>query len=776
MRQSATLRAVPAGLIAFGLLAACSTVAPTIIPVSSPPSSSGVPPITQSASAEPTVSPEEQPTPTETAASPQPTSEELIANALAAGQIDIATSLTYRAYALYGDARLPEAYRSEVIDYEAGARLVADVHEQTPNLSPAILAEIGPILARPNDPISVFNQLSPAASRAMLASTWSAAARTATVSWVSAPAADGAARVWIKDFPGAQEAMKIFASEVVSPIWPKLLQFFRTPLPDDGKPGNATNPDPAIDIYLVDFKDVDPRLASCATDPSGQGCRLPHAYGGWTPMTAPIFGNKSSAYMLVRADDSPAGERQTIAHELFHAAQDAFDYDEAPTWLGEATATWGEFRITRALGDDPTGAHEFLPAIFDELEQPLTTFGDIHQYGAYLYFYFAQMECGCDDIVLKTWQLAAAPGKQGAQAIGQLLPFRDAFPEFALRSWNKPPVHPLYNGPTDPTFPDLQPPALGGLHEMTAASPPVGLPSLLDPLSAVYFHFTFNDANIQQVVFDNSLVGQPDAAVQALVYLQGTGWQPARDWSAQKRVSFCRDQPNKDILELVLIVSNSSVNKVLSAAKDPQLEAKPDPCANWAGTVTKSYTKRVVGPGFSDLEDGSISANVTWAFDPSAAHDANDAAVFKPVDGQLAWQFKATYAVTGLTCTASGSGSFPLNTLDYSDLNYFGRDGYLVTWTDPSGQHLYEVNGAIISNYEAFPLKFSCLTAPFPPSWSPDWLTTTQDPEQEAPFGGLPIGQDGHISGTYTTDTCSGSQELGSKETCTWTWDFEPAP
>jgi hypothetical protein len=385
------------------------------------------------------------------------------------------------------------------------------------------------------------------------------------------------------------------------------------------------------------------------------------------------------------------------------------------------------------------------------------------------------MERG-DDIVFKTWGDAAAPGQQGAQAIGRLLPFGEAFPKFALRSWNQEPVDPRYGGPTDPTFPDLNPPTLGGLHEMTAASPPIALPSLLDPLSVAYFHFTFNDAAIQQVVFDNSLVGQPDAAVQALVYLRDSGWQPARDWTAQKRVGFCRDQPNEDILELVLIVSNSSVDKVLSAAKDPQLEAKPEPCSNWAGTVTKSYTKRVVGPGFSDVEDGSISANVTWAFDPSAAHDANDGAVFKPVDGQLAWQFKATYTATGFTCTASGSGSFPFNTLDYSDPNYAGRDGYLVTWTDPDGQHLYGTNGVIISTEEAFPLKFSCLTPPLPPSWSPDWLTTTQDPEQEAPFGGLPIGQDGHISGTYTTDTCSGPGDFGSTDTCTWTWDFEPAP
>src|SRR6188474_3697619 len=43
-------------------------------------------------------------------AAPIPSSQNLIATDLAAGTIDLATSLQLRAWALFGDARLPERY------------------------------------------------------------------------------------------------------------------------------------------------------------------------------------------------------------------------------------------------------------------------------------------------------------------------------------------------------------------------------------------------------------------------------------------------------------------------------------------------------------------------------------------------------------------------------------------------------------------------------------------------------------------------------------------
>jgi hypothetical protein len=54
---------------------------------------------------------------------PPPTSEELIAAALEAGDITYEESLLYRAYALYDLPGLPEGFRSPIIDIHAGGEL-----------------------------------------------------------------------------------------------------------------------------------------------------------------------------------------------------------------------------------------------------------------------------------------------------------------------------------------------------------------------------------------------------------------------------------------------------------------------------------------------------------------------------------------------------------------------------------------------------------------------------------------------------------------------------
>ncbi len=53
------------------------------------------------------------------------TSEDLIAKALTAKEIDYKTSLLYRTYAVFSDPRLPEKYKSDVIDLDAATLIFA---------------------------------------------------------------------------------------------------------------------------------------------------------------------------------------------------------------------------------------------------------------------------------------------------------------------------------------------------------------------------------------------------------------------------------------------------------------------------------------------------------------------------------------------------------------------------------------------------------------------------------------------------------------------------
>ena len=87
----------------------------------------------------------------------QPNSRQLIGAALDAGEIDLGTSLLYRAYAAFGDSRLPEALVGSG-PAEEDTALFTDIEDARPNLPQSILDQLQPYLVRPDDPASVFNE------------------------------------------------------------------------------------------------------------------------------------------------------------------------------------------------------------------------------------------------------------------------------------------------------------------------------------------------------------------------------------------------------------------------------------------------------------------------------------------------------------------------------------------------------------------------------------------------------------------------------------------
>src|SRR5690606_36491313 len=85
----------------------------------------------------------------------EPTSVELIAAALEAGEIDEPTSLLYRTWLYFGDAQLPEQYIGAEQPYELG--LLAEARGALDSMPTDIRAQVEPYLLRPEDPASAFN-------------------------------------------------------------------------------------------------------------------------------------------------------------------------------------------------------------------------------------------------------------------------------------------------------------------------------------------------------------------------------------------------------------------------------------------------------------------------------------------------------------------------------------------------------------------------------------------------------------------------------------------
>jgi len=513
------------------------------------------------------------------------TSEDLIAKALKAGQIDYETSLLYRAYALFGDQRLPQQYHTDVLYLDAGTHLFAEIIANQDKISSRTLEALTPFMARPNDPRSIFNISKTGSSAPSLVPFAYAGG-----AWISEPAAGGLVRIWTRD-DYRLEGYSLLSGYalLVDEIWPKLIGLIRGPIPD--KPGVPTpeiNPDLAIDIYLVPLQGLNPRLQRCLDDPLKQGCKLLGNLGFTVPFPPVTIGTnniKTSAYIVILASlkgDPLAG---TIAHELFHTSQYSYDLRENK-WLEESTATWGEFRILQQLGRSLKSVHSFLPSLFVTLD--LLPLWLSHEYASYLYFLFAQMEKD-DRIVRAIWEKAEI--EDGVLAIDKVFPFEDHFREFALRNWNFEPVKKRYEE-ADRDFPLLGP-------SLKKPSPITLLPDKketldtdLFPLTAWYYSIKVpKDIGIHKVKVQlGDVTSKPYAGVDALLTIEG---KPAevRHWSDKSEETFCLDEPNEKLRELVLIISNASLESNLKGKIE--IEPSSKSCAEGQAKLTVNYESEV---------------------------------------------------------------------------------------------------------------------------------------------------------------------------------------
>ncbi|MGN0064419.1 MAG: MXAN_6640 family putative metalloprotease [Nocardioides sp.] len=173
---------------------------------------------------------------------------------------------------------------------------------------------------------------------------------------------------------------------------------YRAPLRDGSRGGDGR-----LDVYLVDLG--------------------PGLYGYCAPERRRA-GRTATGYCVIDNDfgsaDYPSGTptsnlRVTVAHELFHTVQFAYDVRE-DRWLMEASATWAEERVADAVDDN----RQYLP--YGQLRHsalPLDL-GDTHAYGNWIFFEHLAGRFG-DAVVRSVWEQAGSLKKDGRrQSLGAL--------------------------------------------------------------------------------------------------------------------------------------------------------------------------------------------------------------------------------------------------------------------------------------------------------------------------------------------------------------------
>ncbi|MDH3280152.1 MAG: hypothetical protein OEQ18_03360 [Gammaproteobacteria bacterium] len=588
-----------------------------------------------------------------------PTTFELIDQALAAGAIDAETALVYKVYHEFNDPRLPAQYVGRN-DGFFEARAIKEAKRLLTTLSPATQQILTPLLALPD--ISGFFSSTPlpastSTDRAMTLGTTVIAGQSMVQVQAAADVdqydyliviPDRIAIAWEKADVLAAAYAEMAArmkTEIVNNIWPKLTELF-------GEPATGKR----IAIFIEDMKGGQEDTDDC--------------------ITASIrIGEERSS---------------TLAHELTHAILDLnypVQCNSSDTyWLHEATATWVEHFIYPSKNSE----HSLAPYFLKDTAASLNTFGGKHEYGAYLWFLYATQGDATSTLnentqrVRATWDALASHNSLGAvnAAVSDIGGLDKQWPEFALYNWNRkqkrtitltqPPttrisgepyvyygkwdgvIHKARESTTpDPASGDQLPKIvkLDGGVTMT-----YGLSHQIRHLGAKYWHFDFReDANIRRVRLRHPYSDgtKPWAKVQVIAKLRNREWMPAQDWTTFERKTLCRDRPDEDFEELVVVISNSdhTANNILSdiMAAETAVEVSALGCSNWTGSVQFSVSGS--GPDSSITETGEAT-NVTWEI----FSDRFSAQEFQLTGGAVRWRHSGSRD----GCTGGSDGGYTL--------------------------------------------------------------------------------------------------------------------
>ena len=532
----------------------------------------------------------------------EPSAQEKIAAALAAGTIDYGTSLMYRAYAFYGDARLPAAYLGSGSQEEDNTLRSEIITAGTS--SAGLKAALEPFTVRPDDPLSWYNETAAAKARPGLGAkafapasgwTWKFEQRSTPV------------RVWAQSNGDPtyelNSTMAISDTlDIIDKIWTPMTALMGEPVLDD------LHGD--IDIYIVDWMSSVHR----GEDRTARGFAS-------TFSDVPAVGNASSGFILIpRSTVVSKRFHTTVIHEFFHVLQKAHNNNISNSWFTEASARWASVYYDRTLAPWKNGRvaydeayHTFTERFQKSTESLNTSTPGPHMYDAYIWAYFLEQETGGPGVIGKLWtQLESASTiAEADNAIDFIYPFIDNFRIFAVRNVNTEflPGDPLPLSQRyitlDPEFRDdkKEPPYGGGPLTGDSELP---YSATLEPLSADYLKFTVSDPAVKQVVFDLSALVDAAAMgldVDALIKTKGKNWEK-RDLNGQTELKFCFDKDGEALEDIRFIVSNHKYGPGESVLAMFTARSYKTPCAGtWSGNF--SYTNA--------YDDGYASQSVVWS-------------------------------------------------------------------------------------------------------------------------------------------------------------------
>jgi hypothetical protein len=329
-----------------------------------------------------------------------------------------------------------------------------------------------------------------------------------------------------------------------------------------------------VDVYLVDKIDTPWDVAPPAK-PGSQGTTTSYTCNAGAP-------NPSYIYLARRT-------KETLAHEYFHVLQNTFAQRngcEQPPWLQEGTAEWAvEFVYPHSLKDEPASA--WLQAY----EPPLNDAGK--SYDTWPFWYDIHKRVNAKAVA---GIFGLLKDKDALNAVDAAIGgFKERWHQFARDAYNHSIVETYQTDAwTQTTWKVEKTEQLLILlsNEQTRDVAYPGSRSI-KPLARTYDDYTFT-ANVRKITIAD-LPKSADYKLHGLLKMANGTWKE-RDLTGG--ATFCRDKPDEDIQEMVLIASNASMTTAVTSDSKVTLDATCD---------MPRY--RVVSASFNNHTSGAMSGS-----------------------------------------------------------------------------------------------------------------------------------------------------------------------
>jgi hypothetical protein len=635
---------------------------------------------------------------------------QLVDQAVAAGKLSPEQGLVYRAFAAFGDRRLPAAYAGDDTAHED--TVMRDVAESWPKLSTAQRKAVEPFFTPP----AARGSWAAGAARATAGKAPGAkpaceTGRYAGPGWQSVARPDGHVRIWWHESNSARFAKRVrgLLAEAEDTAWRKLWEpFGREPLEDGGE-RCFHGGDAKLDIYVRNTVDGDTK-------------------GEAVPYPGPC--SNVPGFIVFNAGRGDLPTRWELAHEITHAIQFAFPqrFCSSFSHFDEAVATWGgQYVYPR---DDRE--HQFTWFT----KEPSTPLADA-TYDGWVFPYALEQIYG-PGVMQRIYEQGATKTAMNAIDAGVPGGLAKAYPEFAKLAWNHDPVKPSFwewDG-FDPVPEDTGGEIVPEQVDLGAAGQrEVDLTPPLKPLSRAYKHLKFGPDTRAVTV---STPWDTDLHVEALLKLRD-GTAKTVDLAKRRFAVFCPESPGQRVAEMVLVASDTSTFRTMPQDAPVRVAASNLTCTRYVGTVSGVEHRHT--PNGNATEKWTATGLVFQHF-PSGFEEEPDF-LFKLVGGSVEWSYSGvisgcTYQAGPVTIPIKPDGS--MGSLNVNSWHIYRKE--MVRTYSALGWNLPIVNGTITCPE----------TGTRPYTFRPHTFLQPGDPMQPKPD----VLGNGVLEGTYTSDERSG--------------------